>query len=76
MKIQPAVVAHPSRVHVVVLARSLAIDNVLPAANECVAASGTAGADAFGLLKKPDPHLESEIAAGERAHRTDVDGVQ
>ena len=76
MKIQTAVIAHPSRIYIVVLARSLAIDNVLTAANQGIAAGGAAGADTFGLLQEPDPHLEPEIGAGERANRTDVNGVE
>src|SRR6201999_387076 len=61
---------------VVVLAGSLTVEHVLPAANQRIAAGGAARANAFGLLKEPDPHLESEIGAGECADRTDVNGVK
>ena len=46
-EIQSAVIAHPARVHVIVLARRLSINDVLARADEGIAAGGAARANAF-----------------------------
>ena len=40
-----------------------------------VAPARAAVADALGGVEVPHPHLEAEVAVGERAHRADVDDV-
>ena len=41
-----------------------------------VAAGRAARAEAFRFLQEPDAHLEAEIRRGQRADRTDIDGVE
>src|SRR5207245_829146 len=60
-KIEPAVIAHPTRVDRIVLARRLAVDDILARADERVATGRATGADTFCFLQKPDAHLESEV---------------
>ena len=74
--IEPAVVAHPGGVDGIVLARCLAINDVLAGADDRVAAGRATGADALRFLQKPDAHLEAEIRRSQRADRADVDGVE
>src|ERR1700677_431514 len=76
MDVEPAVVAHPEAVDVVVFARGLAVDNVFAAADDGIATGRAACAEALGFLEEPDAHLEAEIARGERAHGADVHGVE
>ena len=76
MEIEPAVIAHPDGVDVVILPRGLAVNDVFPAADEGIAAGGATGADALGLLEEPDAHLEAEIGRGQRADGADIDGVE
>ncbi len=73
---EPALVADPERVDRLVLARGLAVDRLLAAADERVATRGTAGAKAFRFLEEPDAHLKAEILARERADGTDIDRVE
>ena len=49
-KVEPAIIAHPAGVHVIVLARRLPINNVLTRSDERVATGRATGADAFRLL--------------------------
>ena len=76
IEIQPAVIAHPAGIDRVVLARRLPINHILARADDGVAAGRATGADAFGFLQKPDPHLETKIRRGERADRADIDRVE
>src|SRR2546423_5020922 len=76
IKIQAAVVAHPARIHGVVLARGLAVNDVFARADQRVATSGATRAKTFCLLQKPDAHLETEIGGGQRADRTNVDRIE
>src|SRR5256714_6737900 len=60
----------------IVFARRLPVNDVLARADEGVATGGATGADAFGLLQKPNPHLETEIGGRERADWTEIDRVE
>src|SRR5207245_3004144 len=51
-KVEPAVITHPAGIHVIVLARCLSINNILARADECVATSSGAGADACWFREK------------------------
>src|SRR5207342_3067156 len=64
--IEPAIIAHPTGVNVIVLARRLAIDDVLPSSDDCIAPRCAACADALRFLQEPDPHFETEIGRSER----------
>src|SRR6476469_3973492 len=74
--IEPAIIAHPTRVNVIVLARRLAIDDVLPSSDDCIAPCCAARADALRFFQEPDPHFETEICRSQCAHRANVDGVK
>ena len=76
LEIEPAVIAHPAGVDVIVLARRLPINDVLARADERVAPGRAARADAFSLLQKPNPHFETEIGGGERADRAKIHRVK
>ena len=52
------------------------MDNPLAGTNGNVATGAATSAEALGLLKEPDPHLEAEILGGQRTHRTQVHGVE
>src|SRR5437867_4208360 len=60
----------------IVLARCLAVNHILACADDCVATSRAACADTFGFFQKPDAHLETKIARGKRADRTNIDRVE
>src|SRR5262245_2387400 len=60
----------------VVLARGLPVDHILPGADHSVAASGATAADALGFLEEPAAHLETKIDRSEGADRTNIDGVK
>src|SRR6478672_12220565 len=66
--IEPAVIAHPTGVNVIVLARRLAIDDVLASSDDCVAPSRAAGADALCFFQEPDSHFEAKIGRSQRPH--------
>ena len=74
--VEAAVVAHPVRVDLVVLARGLADDFVFPRPDDRVAPGAAGRADTFGFAQEPDAHLEAEIFARQRADRADVDRVE
>src|SRR6266850_3118294 len=74
--IEPAIIAHPTGVNVIVLAWGLAIDHVLASANDCVAPRRATCADALRFFQEPDPHFEAEIGRSQRAHWANVDGVK
>src|SRR6516225_2312308 len=74
--IKPAIIAHPTGVNVIVLARRLTIDHVLTSSDDCVAPSRATCADAFRFFQEPDPHFEAEIGRSQRANRAYVDGVK
>ena len=76
IEIQPPVVAHPAGIDRVVLARCLAINDVLARADDRVAAGRATRAKTFRFLQKPDPHLETKIRRSQRADRADVDRVE
>src|SRR2546423_9707860 len=76
IEIQAAVVAHPTRIHSVVLARGLAINDIFARPDQRVATGGAARAKTFRFLQEPDAHLETEIGGGQCADRTDVDCVE
>src|SRR5687767_13515071 len=61
IEVEPAVVAHPGGINVVVFARRLPVNYILARADERVAAGRAAGAKAFRFLQEPDAHLEAEI---------------
>ena len=69
-------VGHPSGVDLVVFARSDAEDFVAASPNGGVAAGAAVDVDGRSFLEEPDPHLEAEVVAGQRADGTDVDGVE
>ena len=75
-EIEPAVIAHPAGVNVIVLARRLAINHVLASADDRVAAGRATCADALRFFQEPDPHFEAEIGRSQRADRANVDGVE
>ena len=60
----------------IVLARGLPIHDVLPGSEDGVASGRAACANAFGLFQKPDPHFEPEIGRGQRADRTNINGIE
>src|SRR5213592_1628833 len=74
--IEPAIIAHPTGVNVIVLAGRLAIDHVLTSANDCVAPRRATCADALRFFQEPDAHFEAEISRSQRAHGANVDGVK
>src|ERR1051325_5660606 len=76
IEVEPPVVAHPARVHVIVLARGLPVNHILARADDRVATGRAAGADTFRFLQEPDPHLETEIGRGQRTDGANVDRVQ
>src|SRR5205814_8213621 len=75
-EIQSAVVAHPARVHVIVLARRLPIHDVFAGPDQGVATGRATGANTFRFFQEPDPHFETKIGRSERADRTKIDRVQ
>src|SRR5206468_11596750 len=58
--IEPAIIAHPTGVNVMVLSWGLAIDHVLTSANDCVASRRATCADALRLFQEPVAHLAAE----------------
>src|SRR3954468_18548252 len=74
--IQAAIIAHPTRVNVIVLAGRLTIDDVFASSDDCVASRRATCADALGFFQEPDPHLETEIGGSQRADRANVDSVE
>ncbi len=74
--VQPAVIAHPALVHVLVVAGGLAIDHALARPEHGVAAGSAARADALGFLEEPDTLLEPEIVRGQRADRAKIDDIE
>lgn len=74
--IQAVRVGQPVGVHRLVLTRSDAVDLILTAADEDVAAGAAVRIDGLGLLEEPDAHLEAEILGSQCADGTDVDGVK
>ena len=76
VEVEPTVIAHPTRVDCIVVARRLSVDDIFACADNCIATSRAACADTFRFLQKPDPHLETKIAGGKRADRTNIDRVK
>jgi hypothetical protein len=76
VEVKPPVIAHPTRVDCIILARRLPVDDIFARTDNCVATSRAACAETFGFLQKPDPHLETKIAGGKRADRTNIDRVK
>src|SRR6476620_10172874 len=74
--IQAAIVAHPTRVNVIVLAGRLTIDDVFASSDDRIAPGRATCADALRFFQEPDPHLETKIGRRQRADRTNVDGVK
>src|SRR5262245_32497178 len=74
--IKPAVIAHPTGVNVIVLARRLAIDDVLASSDDCIAPRRATCADALRLFQEPDAHFKAEIGRSQRTDGTNVDSVQ
>src|SRR5215475_15377001 len=74
--IEPAIIAHPTRVNVIVLARRLAIDHVFTSSDDCVAPRRATCADTLRLFQEPDAHFKAEIGRSQRADWANVDGVQ
>src|SRR6187455_2007753 len=74
--IQAAIVAHPTRVNVIVLARRLTIDDVFASSDDRIAPRRATCADALRFFQEPDPHFETEIGGSQGADRADVDGVK
>src|SRR6478609_6306071 len=74
--IEPAIIAHPTGVNVIVLARRLTIDDVLASSDDCIAPRRATCADALRFFQEPDPHFETEIGRSQCAHRANVDGVK
>src|SRR5438477_8120476 len=74
--IEPAIIAHPTGVNVIVLARRLAIDYVFASSDDCIAPRRATRADTLRFFQEPDPHFEAEIARSQRAHGTNVHGVK
>jgi hypothetical protein len=74
--VQSPEIAHPTRINRVVLTRFIPVNPALARADDDVAASPAARAEALGFLEEPDPHLEPEILRGQRADRAKVDRVQ
>src|SRR3954462_1671559 len=67
--IEPAIIAHPTGVNVIVLAGRLTIDDVFPSSDDRVAPGRATCADALGFFQEPDPHFETEIGRSQRADR-------
>jgi len=61
---------------VIVLARRLAIDDVLASSDDCVAPRRATCADALRFFQEPDQHFEAEIGRSQRARGANVDGVK
>src|SRR5262245_47513312 len=74
--IEPAIIAHPTRVDVIVFARRLPIDHVLTSSDDRVAPRRTTCADTLRFLEEPDAHFKAEIGRSQRADGTNVDSVQ
>src|ERR1700757_4402489 len=66
--IKSAIIAHPTAVNVIVLARCLAIDHVLASPDDRIAPGRATCADALRLFQEPDSHLEAKIGRSQRAH--------
>src|SRR5688500_1663207 len=62
--------------HLVIAARSDAINDSYAGPDNRIGADARFGIDAVRLLQEPDTHLETKIRARERAHRTDIDCVE
>src|SRR5438552_4823451 len=74
--IEPAIVAHPTGVNVIVLARRLSINNVFSSSDDCVAPGRATCADALRFFQEPDTHFETEVGRSQCAHGANVDGVK
>ena len=74
--IEPAIIAHPTGVNLIVLAGRLPIDDVLASSDDGIAPCRATCADALRFFQKPDPHFEAEIGRRQRTHRADVDGIK
>src|SRR6201999_2615960 len=72
---EPAFVAHPDLVHLLVAAREQSVQLVAAALRIDVAAVAAACTNRRALVDEPDARLEAEVAVQERADRADVDGV-
>src|SRR5262245_9044790 len=74
--IEPAIIAHPTGVNVIVFPRRLAIDYVLASSNDRIAPRRATCADALRFFQEPDPHFEPEVGRSQRAYRANVDGIE
>ena len=60
----------------IVLARCLAINDVLACADDGVAAGCATCANALGFFQEPDAHFETKIGGSKRPDGTDIDCVK
>src|SRR5438874_11307185 len=74
--VEPAIIAHPAGVNLIVFSWRLAIDHVLTSADNRVTACSASRADALRFFQEPDPHFEAEIGRSQGAHRANVDSVK
>src|SRR5204862_4635656 len=74
--IESAIVAHPTGVNMIVLARRLSINNVFSSSDDCVAPGRATCADALRFFQEPDTHFETEVGRSQCAHGANVDGVK
>src|SRR5437763_17169509 len=71
--VEPAIIAHPAGVNVIVFSRCLAIDYVLTSADNRVTACSATRADALRFFQEPDQHCAAEIPRSQGAHRRHAD---
>ena len=76
IEIEPAVIAHPTGVDCVILARRLPVNDIFARTDNCIATSRAARADTFCFLQKPYAHFETKIGRSERADRTNIHRVE
>ena len=76
VEIQAVRVGHPGGVHLVVQARSDAVDFIFPGPDRDVGAGAAIHVDARGFFEEPNAHLEAEVVGCQRADRADVGGVE